>query len=37
MNTKLSAKELPVAYLENINTPDKVMELSADDATTQLL
>jgi ketosteroid isomerase-like protein len=36
METPKTAKELLLAYLENINDADKVIELFADDATIEL-
>lgn len=36
METIKTAKELLSAYLENINNPDKAIELFADDATLEL-
>jgi len=36
MTTTRTAKQLLLAYLENINDPDKAIELFADDATLEL-
>ncbi len=36
MNTTKTAKELLLGYLENINNPDKAIELFAEDATIEL-